>query len=344
MSLDRYGVLKGRVLDHRREPDDDTPHYQILIDGDGSARAAVNVLSSGQESDPKMSELLYVAVEDFQHPILADLEKLKDGYKELDRKPGGLALDYIRGSLFDRTDLRALPAHEPGEDNDLADVLDHYVTRAQANNGSRIYAFGEPWSAEKEADKVFRFRPGRGIHNIHMNQGSAGRFKGDNGVWQDGALLFHFPAADRWVAIFLAFQSQRWHTDDRTGGALPDVPQARPGGQPAEGEPDQRLRIVGALVNAVGPSPEDESVTLINTTTESVDLAGWAIADRDQHQVSLPARTLAAGETIRIPLVPPVALGNHGGTITLLDAVGLKVDGVAYTAADATEEGRTVVF
>ena len=42
-------------------------------------------------------------------------------------------------------------------------------------------------------------------------------------------------------------------------------------------------------------------------------------------------------------LRPPVALGNKGGLITLLDAQGLKVDGVAYTAADAPE-GWTVVF
>lgn len=344
MPLKRYGVLKGRVLDHRREPDDDTPHYQILVDGDGPARAAVNVLSSLQGADPKLSELLYVAVEDFQHPILAGLETLSDGFTELDRKPGGLALDFIRGSLFDRTDLRTLPAHRPGEENDLADTLDHYVKRAEANHGSRIYVFGEPWPAEDKPDKVFKFRPGRGVHNIHMNQGNADEFKNDNGVRQDGALLFHFPAANRWVAIFLAFQSQKWHTDDRTGHALPDIPPARPGGHPSEGEPDRRLRIVGALINAVGQAPEDESVTLLNTTTELVDLAGWAIADRDQHRVSLPAHALAAGEAIRIPLAPPVALGNRGGTITLLDSVGLKVDGVAYTAADAADEGRTVVF
>ena len=34
----------------------------------------------------------------------------------------------------------------------------------------------------------------------------------------------------------------------------------------------------------------------------------------------------------------------RGGTITLLDAQSLKVDGVAYTRADAQTEGRPVVF
>jgi hypothetical protein len=38
-----------------------------------------------------------------------------------------------------------------------------------------------------------------------------------------------------------------------------------------------------------------------------------------------------------------MALGNSGGTISLLDVAGTKVDGVAYTAAQA-REGWTVVF
>jgi hypothetical protein len=39
-----------------------------------------------------------------------------------------------------------------------------------------------------------------------------------------------------------------------------------------------------------------------------------------------------------------VVLGNNGGVITLLDPQGLKVHGVSYTAEQAREEGRTVVF
>jgi hypothetical protein len=39
-----------------------------------------------------------------------------------------------------------------------------------------------------------------------------------------------------------------------------------------------------------------------------------------------------------------VALGNKGGSITLLDRGGLKVAGVAYTAEQAREEGWAVTF
>ena len=76
-------------------------------------------------------------------------------------------------------------------------------------------------------------------------------------MWQDGGLLFRFPAEDRWVAIFLAFQSQAWHTDDTTGHAIVDAPTE---------VGDQPVRIVAALVNPVGPSPEQETVTLLNAS------------------------------------------------------------------------------
>jgi uncharacterized protein YukJ len=67
------------------------------------------------------------------------------------------------------------------------------------------------------ADHGFGFAPSRGMHNIHMNQGSPEeRFRGDNGVGQDGALLIAFPQG-RWAALFLKFQSQAWQTDDTTG-------------------------------------------------------------------------------------------------------------------------------
>ena len=42
-------------------------------------------------------------------------------------------------------------------------------------------------------DKASASCPGNGIHDIHMNQGNAAQFVGDDGVYQDGGLLVHFP-------------------------------------------------------------------------------------------------------------------------------------------------------
>jgi len=58
----------------------------------------------------------------------------------------------------------------------------------------------------------------------------------------------------------------------------------------------------------------------------------------------LRASVLPAGETLRVAVSVPLQLGNRGGTLTLLDANGLKVHGVAYTRERAAAEGRTIVF
>jgi hypothetical protein len=176
-----------------------------------------------------------------------------------------------------------------------------------------------------------------------MNQGNVGRFAQDDGVYQDGGLLLHFPSSQQWVAIFLAFQSQAWHTDDRTGHATPIITDPGSGPDPSPAEPDHRVRIVGALVNPIGPGPERETVTLLNASPDPIDLAGWEIADRVKRKHPL-AGELAAGATTVVVLPPSVQLGNKGGIITLLNNQGLKVDGVSYTQAQASEEGWTIVF
>ncbi|GAA5070371.1 uncharacterized protein YukJ [Thermocatellispora tengchongensis] len=334
MPLRSYGVLACRAMEAHREKSDDSPHYQIRLSDDaGTAyRAAVNVLS--QEAP---SQLLYLADDDFRHPVTAALPAPGSGWTPLPSRPGGAALDFVRGNLFDPALMRELPHHQPGEDNDLADMLDHYVHRAIDDPTAGVYVFGERWGPEPGTrDKIFGFLPGNGVHDVHMNQGNSPRFRRDDGVWQDGGLMIHLPGESRWVAVFLAFQSQSWHTDDVTGHALDGAPP-----RPSRGE--EPVRIIAALVNPAGPAPERETVTLLNASPGPVDLTGWTLADQGRHLLALTG-TLAAGAPLTVPVAPALTLGNSGGKLTLLDPAGLKVHGVAYTAQDAAREGWTITF
>jgi uncharacterized protein YukJ len=335
MPLKNYGVLACRVLDSRAEGGAGAPHFQIRgRGGEQDFRIAVNVLS--QESP---SELLYTADDAFDHPVLTALPGLPDGFTVLPDTPGQSALDFVRGNLFDRASMRPLPPRAPGPDNDLADKLHHFVDRAAADPTARLYAFGERWGPENGLpDKIFGFSPGNGVHDIHMNQGNTGQFRRDDGVWQDGGLLLHFPAAEQWVAVFLAFQSQSWHTDDSTGHTLPTLRAVGPVAGPEE--PDHLVRIVAALV-LDGGRP---TVTLLNTGPRDVDLTGWALTDVREHRMPLPSATLRAGDTARVAVQPDLLVDDAGGLLSLLDPAGLKVDGVAYTGRQAREPGRTIVF
>jgi uncharacterized protein YukJ len=335
MPLDAYGVLAGRVVDHRAEGGTDTPHYQIhLRSGGADFRVAVNVLSRQHPS-----ELLYLADEAFSRPGPAGPAGRVHPAAEQARRGGA--------GLHPRQPVRpaAAPAgagHRTRARQRPRRQARPLRPRAAADPAARLYAFGQRWGPEPIRDKVFGFAPGNGIHDIHMNQGNSPQFQQDDGVWQDGGLLAHYPAQDQWVAIFLAFQSQAWHTDDLTGHAL-STPEPGEPTEPGE-QPDLTVRIVAALVNPSGPAPEPETVTLLNASPTDVDLTGWSLLDREKRRMALDAGVLPAGDTVRLPVAPPVQLGNRGGLITLLDPGGLKVDGVAYTKAQADAEGSSLVF
>jgi uncharacterized protein YukJ len=341
MPIKDYGVLKCHVIERKLEQEKASPHFQIHVkDEQQDYRIALNVKSVQAPFD-----LLYFVDDKFQHPITDRLGKLDFGFHPLPSKPGDLALDYIRGNLFDVTKMKPLPFNLPGVDNDLNELIDLYIQRAIDSKDAVIYAFGEKWGPEDKSDKIFGFRPGNGIHDIHMNQGSTGKFQGDNGIYQDGGLLIHYPSRNQWVAAFFAFQSQSFHTDDRTGNPVSVQRGTEPQIDPKTPPVNAQVRIVAALVNPPGEDLGKEAVTLINASPDKVDLSGWALADSLKHKHSLDGISLESGAVVTVPLTgEDIQLGNAGGIITLLDKDGIKIDGVSYTKDDAKQQGWTIVF
>lgn len=323
MPLNGYGVLKGKAID-MKNGQGSSPHFQVKISDDDLFRIAINV-----KSEVEPSTLLYYADDNFNHPILKDLVTLSFGFHGLEGKPGGMALDFVRSNLFDTEKMKLLPYNLPGPENDLNELLHKYVEKAVAMETSEMYAFGQRWGPEKERDKYFGFKPGNGVHDIHMNQGNSEEWRDDDGTWQDGGVIFHYPDENRWVAVFLAFQSQSFHTDDITGHTIPEIV-------------EKSVHIVATLVNPV--SPDQRSVTVLNATPEPVVLDGWKLADRDKTKITLRG-TLKAGNSLKIPITKEdFNLSSNGGIISLLDNKGLKVDGVSYTEEDASRKGWTIVF
>ncbi len=138
MALRKYGVLKGRPI-NKRLGAGSSPHYQIhIIDDTTDYRISVNV-----KSKLSPSELLFIVDDRFEHPLTHDLPDFKNGFTSIDSKPGGVALDYIRGNLFSSASMVPLAHNIPGPDNDLNEKINHFVERAINNSDAMIYAFGE---------------------------------------------------------------------------------------------------------------------------------------------------------------------------------------------------------
>lgn len=215
MSLKNYGVLKARAMDSLMGQS----HYQVLIrdDNDIKYRIAINV-----KSQEYPSEVLYFVDEDFKSENITELSKLKSGFTEINNNVPSIALDYIRGKLFDPSKMISLAARIAGPNNDLNEKIEYYIKEA-IENDAIIYAYGQKWGPEEnKSDQYFHFKPGNGIHDIHMNQGNTADWIEDNGICQDGGILIYFEKTKKWLGIFLAFQSQSWCTDNN-GNAIGPV-------------------------------------------------------------------------------------------------------------------------
>ncbi|MEH2086822.1 DUF2278 family protein [Nostoc sp.] len=370
MSLE-YGVLAGKVDVFKREDDQDTPHLQIrVIDRNNQAwRVPVNVLSGDQ------SLLIFHRVDPLQgHPILASLSDLEPGFIRLPSNSRSVsrALDFLRSPLFDwPTGVEVLPSG-PGENDDLQDSLITDLKSLKSQNGD-IFVFGAKFPKQgqplnpKPIDR--EFRTNQGIHDIHMNQGNPpGRFENDNGIFQDGGIILKF--SNRYVGLFLRFQTQWLPTDDRTGNRIPNksrpippvvigtdnpippvvigtdnpIPPVVIGTDNPSNVSNPDIYVERALVNPIGSDPGKEVVVIGNASSEDVDLSGWSIVDRNNLAETLSG-VLGSGESRRIVLSGNTAqLGNRGGTIRLKDASGHQVHAVSYSQEDGSTEGRYVRF
>ena len=76
----------------------------------------------------------------------------------------------------------------------------------------------------------------------------------------------------------------------------------------------------------------------------TLDLAGWKLIDAQEREERLSG-VIRPAHALTVELSGSgIELSREGGLITLLDARGLKVDGVAYTRKAVSTEGRPIVF
>lgn len=352
--MKNYGVLKGKAKQFTRD-DDDKPHSELLMEEDGTSyRVAINVRSSRGASHRRLVE--YLILHDVRHPLVDHARSLPPGWSDLqDGERDEAAIDYIRSNIFRATDIKPLTHFAPGPDNDLFEHIEALFKRAIDDENALVYAFGERWGPEDDKqDQYFSFLPGNGVHLIHMNQGGAGDA---HGTYRDGALLFDFPDAGTATALFLKFQNQVWHTEESNAAPIADAPAVPVIPIPASGEvetwdvvapdsPYHLARIIAAMVNPRNAEePGHETVTVLNISGQSINLNGWSILDQRDKADPLPAMDIEPGHAAVVRLSGEGArLSNKGGTITLLNERGLKVDGVAYTEDMASIAGTPVVF
>ena len=239
------------------------------------------------------SELLYLVDDDFQHPVTRRRED-STRLASAGPGPGGPNLDYIRGKPL-RRGADAVAAAGRGGSRQRPRRPAGPLRAAGHSRSGRAPLLLRPalGARSRRPDKVFGFRPGNGVHDIHMNQGNSRRLHSRRrrvagrrpapalpGRVPLGGHLPRLPEPD------LAHRRQHRSRHRRRAPAPTTEPVA--------------IQILAAMANPVGPAPERETVLLLNASPQSVDLTGWRLADRLKHSCPLPAGPLAAGATLEV--------------------------------------------
>ena len=70
------------------------------------------------------------------------------------------------------------------------------MLEALNNDINEIFVFGRLYDNKK------------GIHDVHMNQASTGRYRSSDAPYSDGGVFFYNSESKIWTAIFIAFITQ----------------------------------------------------------------------------------------------------------------------------------------
>jgi len=210
--FDGYGVLAGALVRYGCDNRQDESHYyhcSLLVRARGPVYRCVVDLDSKQRHDG-----LQWKVVELPNERAVELRERPDGWHSLAMNEHSGALDYYRSEWLGPSAecIRAgceegasKTCWKYGTGHDAYRDLEPLLRR-----GKRIFVFGEP------------FRRGKGVHNIHQNQGdpSDSRWAAENGPWQDGSVMVERP--DGSVAAFLSkFSTQRFCLDEAVAESSP---------------------------------------------------------------------------------------------------------------------------
>lgn len=206
---DGYGVLAGALHSYScdRAPID-RQYYHCNI----KVKAGPIIYRCPVDLDGKnTSDGVQWRVVELGRTSLKGIAGLRDGWHPLRSDPHSGALDYYRSRELQPTDA----CEAAGEDRvvSVTNGADSGCTSWRFGTGALAYRDLEPLLKHSRRVYVFGepFRNGKGVHNIHQNQGdpAGSRWYPENGSWQDGCIV-----VERWnstMAAFLCkFKTQRF--------------------------------------------------------------------------------------------------------------------------------------
>ena len=194
--MEKYVMFRGKVIDKWYDFDK-RAHYHIMAMDDEGKRfdLAVNIGSIYEKMNEIVSSNLKVYYDESYNcrkRIICKMLSQKNGITECHKD---LYLDYIRMKLFPHEKMIQMKGFDVTSIY-LTEIIEKNVVQAMNNDDYEVIAFGRLYAN------------GKGLHDIHMNQGSVDKFRKNDALYSDGGLFFRNRRDDKITAVFIAFITQ----------------------------------------------------------------------------------------------------------------------------------------
>ena len=194
--MEKYVMFRGKVIDKWYDFDKRAHYHIVAMDSEGKRfDLAVNIGSIYEKMNEIVSSNLKVCYDESYNcrkRIVRKMLSQKNGITECHKD---LYLDYIRMKLFPHEKMIQMKGFDVTSIY-LTGIIEKNVVQAMNNDDYEVIAFGRFYAN------------GKGLHDIHMNQGSTGKFKKHDAPYSDGGLFFRNKQNNKISVIFIAFISQ----------------------------------------------------------------------------------------------------------------------------------------
>ena len=194
--MEKYVMFRGKVIDKWYDFDKRAHYHIVAIDSEGKRYdLAVNIGSIYEKMNEIISSNLKVYYDESyscRKGIVRKMLLQKNGITECHK---GLYLDYIRMKLFPHEKMIQMKGFDVTSIY-LTEIIEKNVVQAMNNDDYEVIAFGRLYAN------------GKGLHDIHMNQGSVDKFRKNDASYSDGGLFFRNRRDDKITAVFIAFITQ----------------------------------------------------------------------------------------------------------------------------------------
>lgn len=189
-------MFRGKVIDKWYDFDKRAHYHIVAMDDEGKRfDLAVNIGSIYEKMNEIVSSNLKVYYDESyscRKGIVRKMLLQKNGITECHK---GLYLDYIRMKLFPHEKMIQMKGFDI-KSVYLTGIIEKNVVQAMNNDDYEVIAFGRLYAN------------GKGLHDIHMNQGSVDKFRKNDASYSDGGLFFRNRRDDKITAVFIAFITQ----------------------------------------------------------------------------------------------------------------------------------------